>query len=262
MSPADKTSTARPTREEIRGARECAAAGYLLNRKVTTLKEWEKHTAALDRIMGVLDYALDCLIAEQEAETVPDEGAEVGTPVWREEGDGNWRACVGKPETGKRVLRASETRWARYPDRGWRVEVNCGGTGSLVGNVRAASASWNAAHPGLPPVVVPERFREVEAVPQVEPPEDAKPAEPAPESDADFLARHGVGEWKDSMYDDASMQRKWDLGWLAVAPNGSMFPRDSTGPSFEAMGGDTTTPEGRAALDARLVAHLRAEGRT
>jgi len=282
------------------------------------------------RYSRVLDYALDCLTAEQEAETVPadDEVApQVGTPAWVEK-EGDWYAYVGPPMDGHEVLYAPCSGWNRWSDAGGTSLRDNAAADTLAANVRAASAAWNAAHPELPPVVVPERFRETvpQVEPQVEPPEDAgdgdgwgpwigwvggecpvpagtevealdhigwryrvpasallwahpefgnragdivryrvrlpKPAEPAPESDTAFLARHGVGEWVASDLDSGEHSRDWRSAWFAITPNGFVFPQEGDSESVTSTPGDTTTPEGRAECDARLVAHLRAEGLT
>jgi len=105
--------------------------------------------------------------------------------------------------------------------------------------------------------------QESEDVPQIEPPEDAKPAEPAPESDAAFLARHGVGEWVASDLDSGEHSRDWRSAWWAISTDGFLYLADASTCRLNPITpGDTTTPEGRAECDARLVAHLRAEGRT
>ena len=78
-------TTKRPTREDIETARAVLNTAVMSGRR-ETVADILASAELVTRYSRVLDYALDCLTAEQEAETVPaaDEGAEVGTPVWRE----------------------------------------------------------------------------------------------------------------------------------------------------------------------------------
>ena len=70
----DKTSTARPTREDIEAARAMLNTAVMSGRR-EAVADILASADLVARYSRVLDYALDCLTAEQEAETVPDEGA-------------------------------------------------------------------------------------------------------------------------------------------------------------------------------------------
>jgi len=90
-----------------------------------------------------------------------------------------------------------------------------------------------------------------------------------PETDEEFLTRRGVLPWQESP-GGPGMVRYWGPGtdeaiaddgvcWRSLAaPFSSIFSPE--GYAFSLEEGDTTTPGGRAECDARLVAHLRAEG--
>jgi len=71
MSPADK---ARPTREDIEAARAMLNTAVMSGRR-EAVADILASADLVARYSRVLDYALDCLTAEQEAETVPDVGA-------------------------------------------------------------------------------------------------------------------------------------------------------------------------------------------
>lgn len=141
--------------------------------------------ADLRKAVFYLEHEIASLVREaataavpQEAETVPaatDTAPQVGTPVWREEGEERY-AYIGEPVKGKHVLFAGRYGWSRWPDGVGDNLLDKGNAGSLAANLDAASASWNTEHPGLPPVIVPERFRLGEDVPKVEAPEDTTDA--------------------------------------------------------------------------------------
>ena len=277
-------------------------------------------------MVSACDYALGCLTAAEQT-AAPEKPGEpekpAGIPGWRQEGDGEFRAYIGEPVDEEHVLYADHVGWTRWLDDGGTDLMDKGSADTLAEAVRAASESWNAAYPGLPPVVVPERFRTpVPGVALDEPAESSdgswgewvdwaggecpvpadteveardhaglryrvpasallwahiksgncdgdivryrvrlpKPAEPAPESDAAFLARQGVGEWEPLRLDDGTRCRLWSPAWCAIASEGYIYPKAQAADRLGHPPGDTTTPEGRAALDANLVEHLRAEG--
>ena len=130
----------------------------------------------------------EAMRAEEEGERVPEVESAAGTPVWVEE-YGDWRAYIGVPVAGDDVLYAGAYGWARWADDGRIDRQDRGDASTLAANIRAATASWNAAHPDLPPVIVPEQFREVVEVPEVEAPEDA--GDVGPDDDGGWIAWEG-----------------------------------------------------------------------
>lgn len=90
---------------------------------------------------------------------------------------------------------------------------------------------------------------------------DRLSAEPEPETNAAFLARHGVGEWEVTRWGSGKHFREWQPSWYAITPNGYVYPQKPEARIINlGSRGDTTTPEGRDALDAILVEHIKAGG--
>jgi hypothetical protein len=141
-------TTKRPTREDIETARAMLNTAVMSGRR-ETVADILNAAELVTRYSRVLDYALDYLTAEQEAETAPAPAAD---------------AC---PKCGSEEVDATTAR----------TVYACG---SSDYDQRPGSFSQTSGCAALTKTVPADD----EDVPQVEPPEDAKPAEPAPESDA------------------------------------------------------------------------------
>ncbi|MDF1699608.1 MAG: hypothetical protein P1V36_00420 [Planctomycetota bacterium] len=148
--------TKRPTAQDIEGLRKRVNAAWPLliaadpphNPNMMRMQhdEWDRDIRTLD--------ALERMV-RAEGGRVPEVAGAVGTPVWEHRGGVDWRAHTGPTTATMYTMYANDTWWTRYPDGGVGEMVD-EGRGTLAANIRAATASWNAAHPGLPPVVVPE----------------------------------------------------------------------------------------------------------